>query len=150
MGLLDSDSEEPKSKARRYVITGLAFVLLVTAGVWYLVRFYPEKKAAEHFFNALVAGDTQLAYQIWKPQGSSYSYTDFLDDWGPSGYYGPIKSYRIESAQAPPRGGSGVIVVAEVSPFEPFPAGNDVTQNRRTKEVRIWVETKDNSLSFPP
>jgi len=120
VGLLDSDSEEPKSKARRYVITGLAFVLLVTAGVWYLVRFYPEKKAAEHFFNALVVGDTQLAYQIWKPQGGSYSYSDFLDDWGPSGYYGPIKSYRIESAQAPPRGGSGVIVVAEVSPFEPF------------------------------
>src|SRR5207245_4395624 len=85
--------------------TGLAFVRLVTARVWYLVRFYPEKKAAEHFFNALVVGDTQLAYQIWKPQGSSYSYSDFLDDWGPSGYYGPIKSYRIESAQAPPRGG---------------------------------------------
>lgn len=150
VGLLDSDSEEPKSKARRYVITGLAFVILVAAGLWYLVRFYPEKKAAEHFFDALVAGDTQLAYQIWHPESGSYSYQDFLEDWGPSGYYGPIKSYRIESAQAPRREGSGVIVVVEVSPFQPFPAGNDVTQNRRTKEVRIWVETRDKSLSFPP
>ncbi len=149
MGLLDSGNEEPKSKVRRYIITGVAFALLLTWGVWHLMRFYPEKHAAERFFDAVVADDMQRAYQLWKPSGS-YKFQDFLDDWGPTGYYGPVKSYHIESVQAPPRGGSGVIVVVEISPFPSFPADTDAAKNRRTKEVRIWVETQDKSLSFPP
>ena len=52
----------------------------------------------EHFFDALVAGDTATAYQIWKP-GASYEMKDFLADWGPEGYYGPVKSYKILEGQ---------------------------------------------------
>lgn len=149
MSLLDSTGEEPRSKLRRYAISGLALVLLLALSVWYLFRFYPEKQAVERFFDALAAGDTQRAYQLWKPQ-ASYSYKDFLEDWGPSGYYGPVKSYRIETALSPQGGGSGVIVVVEVSPDQPFPAESDVAKQRRTKEVRIWVERSDKSLGFPP
>jgi len=148
LGLLDSDSEEPKSKLRRYVISALALALLLSFGGWYLFRFYSEKKTVERFLNAVVAGDMQRAYQIWKPQGS-YSYKDFLEDWSPTGYYGPVKSYHIEAAQKP-KDASGVIVVVELSPYQPFPTDNDPVKNRRTKEVRIWVERKDKSLSFPP
>jgi hypothetical protein len=149
VSLLDSTGEEPRSKLRRYAISGLALVLLLALSVWYLFRFYPEKQAVERFFDALAAGDTQRAYQLWKPQ-ASYSYKDFLEDWGPSGYYGPVKSYRIETALSPQGGGSGVIVVVEVSPDQPFPAESDVAKQRRTKEVRIWVERSDKSLGFPP
>ncbi len=150
MALLDSDnSEEPRSKARRYAISGLALALLLAAGAWYLLRYHAEKSAVKAFFDALAAGDTQRAYQIWKPQ-PSYTFQDFLDDWGPTGYYGPVKSYRIEAAQAAPREGSGVIVVIELSPYQPFPEDNDPVKNRRTKEVRLWVERKDKSLGFPP
>ena len=39
-------------------------------------------------------GDLQKAYQIWQPS-QSYSFKDFTEDWGPGGYYGPVKSYRI-------------------------------------------------------
>jgi hypothetical protein len=60
-----------------------------------------------------------------------------------------LKSYRIETLQKP-SGASGVIVVVELSPYQPFPADNDLEKNRRTREVRIWVETKDKSLGFPP
>ncbi|HEX2713266.1 MAG TPA: hypothetical protein VHM88_13785 [Candidatus Acidoferrales bacterium] len=148
MGLLDSTSEEPHSRLRRYLISILALVLLVTVSVWYLFRFHGEKKTVEKFFDALAAGDTERAYQIWKPQ-PSYTYKDFLEDWGPAGYYGPLKSYRIETLQKP-SGASGVIVVVELSPYQPFPADNDLEKNRRTREVRIWVETKDKSLGFPP
>ena len=148
MGLLDSDSEEPRSKLRRYLVSGLALVLLLSLGGWYVFRFHGEKQAVGRFLDALVAGDTQRAYQVWKPQ-ASYSYQDFLEDWGPAGYYGPVKSYRIETAQKP-RDASGVIVVVELSPYHPFPADNDAAKNRRTKEVRIWVEHKDKSLGFPP
>ncbi len=154
MGLLDSDVEEPQSKLRRYVISGIAFVLLLTFGFWYLFRFYPEKHVVETFFNALVAGDTPRAYRLWHgnaaASSSSYTYKDFLDDWGPNGYYGPVKSYEIESASNPRKGGSGVIIVVDVSPFQPFPADNDAEKNRRTRVVRLWVEHSDHSLSFPP
>ena len=150
VGLLDTTSEEPKSKLRRYVITGIALAVLFTWGIWYFFfRFYPEERAAKRFFDTVVAGDFQAAYKIWKPS-PSYSYQDFLEDWGPKGYYGPVKSYHIESAQSPRHGGSGVIIVVEVSPDQPFPADTDAGKNRRLKEVRLWVETRDKSLSFPP
>ncbi len=148
MGLFDS-SEDPNARARRYAISGVGFLLLLAFAVWYVFRFYPEKHAAERFLDAVATGNLEGAYQLWKPH-SSYSYKDFLDDWGPTGYYGPVKSYHILSTTAPPKGGSGVIVVVEMSPFQPFPAETDADKHRRTKEVRIWVESKDKSLGFAP
>lgn len=149
MGLLDSGAEEPKSKLRRYIITGVALVALIALGLWYVLRFTAEKRTVTRFMDAVVAGNMQLAYQIWHPH-SSYSYQDFLSDWGPNGYYGPIKSYRIEAAQPPRHGGSGVIVTVEISPFQPFPSPDDAEKSGRTREVRVWVERSDQSLSFPP
>jgi len=148
VGLFDRDAEEPEAKLRRYILTGIALAALVAIGLWYVLRFHTEKKTAEGFLQALVASDTQQAYRIWKPQ-PTYSYQDFLEDWGPTGYYGPVKSYRIETAQQPKRA-SGVIVVVAVSPYESFPEDNETEKHQRTKEVRIWVERKDQSLSFPP
>ncbi len=88
------------------------------------------------------------AYQLWKP-GPSYAMQDFLADWGPSGYYGPVKSYRIVKASSL-REASGVIVTVHVSPFSPFPVAEDFEKSRRTRTVRVWVETKDKSFTFPP
>jgi len=153
MGLFDTTSEDPIEKKRRYVIMLGAGILLGGLGVWWLVFGFfhiPERNAARHFFNALSAGNTELAYKLWKPNPGKYPYKDFLDDWGPNGYYGPVKSYEIESANSPPKGGSGVIIVAQVSPYQPFPDANDLPKSRSTKEVRIWVETNDKSLSYPP
>jgi len=149
VGLFDTDHEEPKSKLRRWSITSVVFVLLVGLWAWYHFRFYPERRAAERFFEAVAAGDLQRAYQLWKPP-STYAYKDFLDDWGPGGYYGALKSYHVESAQAPPRGGSGVIVTIEFSPCQPFPSTPDALNRCAVREVKLWVETKDKSLSFPP
>lgn len=149
MGLLDASPEEPRSKTRHLTIAAVALVLLIAGGLWYTFRFYPEKRAISRFFDALTAGDTARAYQLWKA-GPSYTEKDFLDDWSPSGYYGPVKSYRIESVSSPKGGGSGVIVVVEISPFAPFPSREDVVKSRRIREVRLWVETKDKSLSFAP
>lgn len=148
MGLFDG-SEEPNAKKLRYAITGVAFVILMVLGTWYfLLRFISEEHTVEHFMSAVAAGNFQQAYQIWKPHGT-YSYGDFIADWGLEGYYGPIKSYRLETAQLPRNGGSGVIVVVEISPFSPFPANND-PHSGRDREVSLWVERSDQSLSFPP
>ena len=65
MGLLEAGAEEPQSKALRYVVSGVALVLLLGASVWFFLRYTTEKHTVEHFMHAVVVGDTQQAYQIW-------------------------------------------------------------------------------------
>jgi len=130
------------------MVTGIVFALLMSFGIWWLLRFHAEKNTVEQFLQAVIADDLQKAYQIWKPSGS-YSYKDFVDDWSTSGYYGPIKSYQIETAQQG-KGASGVTVVVELSPFDSFPDKDDKVKNYRTKEVRLWVESRDMSMGFAP
>lgn len=128
-----------------------AFIIAIIA-VWFWLRFYPEKKAAEQFFNAVVAGDMTTAYQLWKPgPGSSYKLKDFVADWGPTGYYGPVKSYSILKAKSPDGSSTSVEVRVAISPFSPMPtANNDPEKAQKTKVVNVWVDTKDKSFSFPP
>lgn len=149
MGLLDSTEEHPHSRLRRYLITTVVFILLVAGGLWYMLRYHQEKATVRHFLDTVVAGNMERAYQLWKPQ-PAYSFKDFLEDWGPNGYYGPVKSYHFEDAERPKGGSSGVIVVFEVSPYQPFPDNNDSVKQNKTKEVRVWVEFKDQSMSYPP
>ena len=160
---MDSGPEEPKSKTLRYAITGVVFVILLAAGLGFLLRFRGEKQAARHFLETLASGNTERAYCLWKlgdacknqptaeilKPGESYSYQDFLEDWGPGGYFGPVKSFAMETAQKP-KDASGIIVVVRVSSYQPFPDDRDAERHGKTKEVRIWVESSDKSLSFPP
>lgn len=147
MTLLDAPAEIPH-KSRAMAFTVAAVVIVAAILLWFSFRYYPEKRAAEHFFDALVTGDMAHAYQLWQP-GPSYKMPDFLADWGPNGYYGPVKSYSIIRTSSP-RGASGVVVEVAVSPFAPMPDAQDAEKSRRTKFVSVWVEAKDKSFSFPP
>jgi hypothetical protein len=149
MGILDAGPEEPKSRALRYVISAVALALLLGASMWYFLRYTPEKHTAENFMQAVATGDTQKAYQIWHPH-ASFSYQDFLSFWGPNGYYSPIKTYRIESAEVPPKGGTGVVVVVEISAYDPFPKSEETVKSAQNREVQLWIERSDQSMSFPP
>jgi len=147
MSLL-SPPPEPSNKYKAMTYTGVALAVALAVVLYFSFRYYPEKKATEHFLDALVAGDTKHAYELWKPT-ESYKFGDFLADWGPEGYYGPVKSYSIMKATAH-RGSNGVIVTVEVSPFAPLPEKNDVEKSRRTKLVSVWVNSEQKSFSFPP
>jgi hypothetical protein len=147
MSLLDPPAEKPqKSRAMAFTVATLTLVAIVT--LWLVFRYYPEKKAVERFFDALVAGDTTKAHELWKP-GPSYPMKDFLADWGPGGYYGPVKSYKIIHAKAP-SGSNAIAVSVEVSPFSPMPDASEAEKSRKTRVVSIWVLISDKSLSFPP
>jgi hypothetical protein len=147
VGLLDAN-EEPQSKRLRYAVTGVAFILLMSFGIWFFfLRFISERHTVGRFLNAVVAQNFQEAYQIWKPRGS-YKYADFLADWGRQGYYGPVQSYRIGEAQRP-KDASGIVVDVEISPFTPFPSDKD-PNSARNREIKLWVERSDSSLGFPP
>lgn len=129
-----------------FTVAAVAFTALVI--LWFTFRYYPEKKATAQFFDALVAGDTHKAYDLWKPS-ASYTMSDFAADWGPSGYYGPVKSYKIMGAKAP-KGGSSIAVNIAISPFSPMPDASDAGKSRLTRVVTLWVLPSDKSLSFPP
>jgi hypothetical protein len=99
----------------------------------------------------VVAGDTAKAYQLWQPK-PSYKMEDFLADWGPNGYFGPVKSYRI-LREASPAGSNAVEVAVAISPFSEMPNPADTTtkeQSQKTRVIGIWVVSKDKSLTFPP
>jgi hypothetical protein len=147
MTLLDPPADKPqKSRAMAFTVAALAFAAIVL--LYFAFRYYPEKRAAEHFFDALVAGDTSTAYQLWKP-GASYAMKDFMADWGPEGYYGPVKSYKIVKVSSP-AGANAVAVRVALSPFAPMPDANDAEKSRKTRVLSVWVLTHDKSFSFPP
>jgi len=147
MTLFDPPAEKStKSRAMAFTIGALALFVVVL--LYFAFRYYPERRAAEHFFDALVVGDTDTAYRLWKP-GPSYAMKDFMADWGPQGYYGPVKSYKILKVNAPPKANAIAVRVA-TSPFSPLPDAGDEEKSRKTRVVSVWVLTKDKSLSFPP
>ena len=147
MILLDPPPVKPqKSRAMAFTVAAVTLAAIVT--LWFVFRYYPEKRAAERFFDALAAGNINLAYQLWNP-GPSYTMKDFVADWGPEGYYGPVKSYEILKTSSP-HGANAVDVRVAVSPFSPVPDASDPEKSRKTKVVSVWVVMSDKSLSFPP
>ena len=148
MSLLEPPADTQK-KSRAMIFTMTAAFLIAVIAVWFWLRFYPEKKAAEQFFNAVVAGDMPRAYQLWKP-GPSYKMQDFVADWGPTGYYGPVKSYEIMKAKSPNGSATSVEIRVAISPFSPMPDANDAEKSQKTKVVSVWIDAKDKSFSFPP
>ena len=146
MGLFDGDGEEPSSKRRRFVMTASFFVMAAAATLWYFLRYETEKDTVRTFMEAVARADLKAAYALWQPRDpANYDFNEFVSDWGDKGYYGPVRSYRVTAAHMPKRGSSGVIVAVEVCPETPF--RNDPARN---KEVLIWVERKDQRMSFPP
>jgi hypothetical protein len=149
VGLLDATEEKPPSKLKRYLITVLVFIVLGGGGLWFLLRYHAEKTVVYHFMNAVVAGDMDKAYGMWSPS-PSYSLQDFIGDWGPNGVEGPVKSFNVKGTYRPPDGSSGVVVIVEVSPYQPFPDKDDLAKQSKTQEVRLWVQFKDRLIQFPP
>ncbi len=148
MGLLDPKQEQqPHSKSLRYAVSGVALLIFVSFFIWYYyLRFLGETRVVTDFMNDIVAGKYEDAYKIWKP-ASSYTFDRFMGDWGPMGYYAPIRSFRV----IPPRHmtGSGTVVTVQISPEPVFPEQPD-PKSAKNRIVALWIESKDLSFSFPP
>jgi hypothetical protein len=140
---------ETSSKMRPLKFVAGALVVLAAVVLYFAFRYYPEQRAAQRFFGALVAGDTNTAYRLWKP-APSYRLQDFLTDWGPYGYYGPVKSYKIMKISRPEGSINSVAVEVALSPFSPMPDPRDGEKSRRTRVVTVWMNTDEKSFSFPP
>jgi hypothetical protein len=148
MTIFDAPPIKPPWKYRRLALFLGSAVLIAAITIFWLLRYHAEYQTTRQFADAVVAGDYQKAYQIWQPS-KSYTYQDFLQDWGPNGYYGTIKSYRIDYHLTDRRGGSASITL-DVSPFSPYPNDGDFVKASKSHAVRLWVQFKDQSISFPP
>ena len=118
-------------RRRRYAISVLAFALLLSGFGYWRFRNFAEERQALYFFRALQNKNFEEAYRLWQPT-ASYKLKDFMDDWGDKGLQGPVENFRIVRSR---RRGTGVIVEVQVNSSE---------------NVRLWVERKDKSLTFPP
>jgi hypothetical protein len=154
VALFESPVDHPPSKLRRYliriagvIVTIAVFVAVFPAYLWYPFVYFREVSTAHRFMDAVSDGNLQQAYEIWKPS-QSYSLKDFAEDWGSDGYYGPVKSYRLGRPEHI-KNSSATDIEIEVSPYAPFP-GDDPIKMNATKTVHLWVNFKDQSITFPP
>ena len=155
MTLFEAQPYDPARARRKWkrIIAAVCGVIVIGI-LWWLFRFWPEEHIVDQFFDALQQQNFEKAYGVWMhdpdwkqhpDRYSRYPYNDFIKDWGPSGEWGIIKSYRIDGA-AEPSGGNG----------SPFITGSSgvvvvVTVNDRVADkARLWVEKSDKTLGFSP
>jgi len=155
MTLFQTKPYDPAAaRKRRNLIIAIVVIVAVCAILGWNFRHYPEEHQVDKFFAALQEKNYEQAYGIWNHDSdwkqhpekySSYPYNNFIQDWGPGGEWGIIKSYHVDGS-AVPKGGngtkfdvgsSGVVVV--------------VTVNQRVADkAHIWVEKSDKTLGFSP
>ena len=125
MTLLDAPPPKPPRRIGRYILIALAVIVVGGAG-YVAFRTYPEERAISRFLTTLQQGDYQEAYKLWQPS-STYSYADFLHDWGEQGDYGKIRSFKILGSQA--KGSQIVIVTVSINEQPP----RELVVDRKTK-----------------
>jgi hypothetical protein len=146
MTLFEAKPYDPTlARKRKQRIAIVVSVLVVLAVLWWHFRYWPEEHQVDQFFAALQQQQYEQAYGIWMhdpnwkqhpQQYARYTYSSFLQDWGPGGEWGIIRTYHVDGATTPKGGSSGVVVV--------------VTINGRIERASIWVEKSDKTLGFSP
>jgi len=132
MTLLDAQPPKPPIKVGKYVLLG--FLVLVVAGLlYYRFRNYPEERAVARFLTTLEQGNYQEAYRLWQPS-PSYSYQDFLGDWGAQGDYGKIREFEILGSKS--KGPYTVVVTVKINNVSP---PFDLIVDRQTKGLAYSI-----------
>ena len=113
MTLLDAKPPKPITGFRKHVpLRILIPVVVLVAILCGLAAFrfwnYRQEQVVTRFLVTLEQGKYQEAYQLWQPV-SSYTYDDFVHDWGEKGDYGKIREFEILGSSS-----KGAIVVVTV------------------------------------
>jgi hypothetical protein len=135
--LLDAKPPKPPSKFRRLVpLPVQILILLVVLGLAGFLTFrfwnWREERDVNRFMTTLEQGNYQLAYKLWQP-APSYSYENFLHDWGTQGDYGKIRNFEILDSESK---GPSVVVTVRINGVDP--------------PLDLVVDTKTNGLSYSP
>ncbi len=135
--LLDAKPPKPPSGIRKYVpLPVLLLSVVVMALIAGLLAFrfwnFRQEHAVNQFLTTLEAGNYQEAYKLWQP-APSYTYQDFLHDWGAQGDYGKIREFEILGSTSK----SGTVLVT-------------VRINNEDPPRDLAVDSKTLGLAFSP
>ncbi len=126
MTLLDATPPKPPLRIGRYILIALVVIMVGGAG-YFVFRNFPEERAISRFLTTLEQGNYQEAYRLWQPSGT-YTYADFLHDWGEQGDFGKIRTFKILGSRA--KGAVTVVVTVTINDQEP---PRDLLVDRKTK-----------------
>jgi hypothetical protein len=132
MTLLDAQPPKPPLHIWRYFLLGIV-VILIAVGLYAVLRNHPEERAVERFLATLEQGNFQEAYRLWQPS-PSYTYQEFLHDWGLQGDFGKVREFQILDTRS--KGASLVIVTVKVNNIEP---PLDLVVDRKTKGLSYSI-----------
>jgi hypothetical protein len=143
MTLLDAPRYDArKARIRRNIIIGVIVAIpFIAFFTWYYWNWAEEHRVNE-FFHAVEAKNYSQSFGIWNndshwqqhpDQYKTYSYQDFLSDWGPKGEYGVITSAKILVSK---QYGTGVVIGVRI--------------NGNPKTLFLWVERKSKTIGFSP
>jgi hypothetical protein len=135
-GYLDQYGAGDEQRAKiikRIVLTATALAALTGVLLWVFHNF-GEQRQVKRFLALLNAGDYKGAYALWGCTDANpcrdYPMTAFMEDWGPQAV--PLGKFEVLDAESC---GSGAIVDTDLGG-----AG----------DRKLWVESKDKTLGFPP
>jgi hypothetical protein len=126
MTLLDATPPKPPRNIGRYILIALAVIVIGGAG-YSVFRNFPEERTISRFLTTLEQGNYREAYRMWQPS-PTYTYADFLHDWGERGDYGKIRTFKILGSRS--KGKQTVIVTVTINDEEP---PRDLLVDRNTK-----------------
>ena len=127
MTLLDAEPPKPQTALRKYLPVVIALVVVTGALLGYRLRNYPEERAVARFLTTLEGANFREAYRLWQPS-PSYSFGDFMRDWGEQGDYGKLRQFDI--LQSKSKGSDAVIVTVRINGVDP---PLDLVVDRRTE-----------------
>jgi len=132
MTLLDAKPPGPPRKIGKVV--GLCLAIALISGLLYLLfRNYPAERRVDHFLTALEQGKYQEAYRIWQP-APTYTYENFLHDWGDQGDYGKIREFNVLGSRS--KGSDTVIVTVRINNVDP---PLELLVDRKTKGLAFSI-----------
>jgi len=120
MTLLDAKPPKPVTGFRKHVplrilIPIVALVIILCGLVAFRFWNYRQEQVVARFLVTLEQGNYQKAYQLWQP-APSYTYDDFIHDWGEKGDYGKISEFEILGSSSK---GAIVIVTVRINNVNP-------------------------------
>ncbi len=132
MTLMDAPPPKPPRHVWKYILLVIALAA-IGVGIYAYFRDYSEEQAVERFLTTLEQGKYEEAYRMWQPS-PSYSYQDFLHDWGAQGDYGKIREFQILGSRS--KGSETVIISVRINNVDP---PIDLLVDRKTKGLAYSI-----------
>jgi hypothetical protein len=126
--------DEKRATIIKRLLLVIAAVLVFGALPWYLFKNHGEEGKVRTLLSLLRNHDYEGAYRAWgcnDPKLCSYSYQQFLEDWGPKSTADPNQLRILDSESC----GSGVMLAVRAN---------------RDRQDTLWVEKSTGVISFAP